>query len=33
MRPDFRKLLADAKQWKGHMELTFERLPETHEGE
>lgn len=29
MPPDFRKLLADVKQWKGHVELTFERLPET----
>ncbi len=29
MLPDFRKLLADVKQWKGHVELTFERLPET----
>ncbi len=29
MLPDFRKLLADVKQWKGRMELTFERLPET----
>ena len=29
MFPDFRKLLGDAKQWMGRMELTFERLPET----
>lgn len=28
MIPDFRKLLVDGKQWKVHMELTFEQLPE-----
>lgn len=28
MFPDFRKLLADVKQRKVHVELTFERLPE-----
>lgn len=28
MLPDSRKLLADVKQRKAHMELTFERLPE-----
>ncbi len=32
MRPDFRKLLADVKQWREPMELTFERLPETRKG-
>lgn len=28
MIPDFRKLLGDAKQHRGRMELTFEQLPE-----